>query len=273
MTPLHLCILNGKELILKRDDCIAGIVSGNKARKFHSLIHSPPHETTYVSHGGNQSNAMLALALLAQSQGKSFRYFTPTLPEWLKKNPIGNLKKALACGMDLRVGEIPHINQGELFIPQGGACEIAYEGCRVLARELREQITDSTLPIVISCGTGTTAYYTALEIQNPVYGIACVGNAAYLYQQWEKLGHIPSSLHAIDRFIAGAFALPQREYYSLYRNVLEQGIELDLLYDIPTLYTLLQHNTLKKMVFVISGGKEGNATMLERYRKKFTTLP
>mgnify|MGYP000188654815 FL=1 len=57
--------VNGRDYFLKRDDLLAPI-SGNKARKLEGLLNQDLSDVQrLVSYGGAQSNAMLALAQLA----------------------------------------------------------------------------------------------------------------------------------------------------------------------------------------------------------------
>ena len=60
-------------------------VNGVKARKLAALAALPDARfpRALVSHGGCQSNAMLALARLAVRRGATLRYFCPRPPKWL----------------------------------------------------------------------------------------------------------------------------------------------------------------------------------------------
>ena len=78
---------------IKRDDCIHTYCNGNKARKFFSLLDST--HKVWISYGGNQSNAMFALAYLASIKGVAFHYVMPSF----YGEPIGNLQMALSFGM------------------------------------------------------------------------------------------------------------------------------------------------------------------------------
>jgi hypothetical protein len=85
------------------ESCVLPGVCGNKARKLAALVSMPqlPAEGQLVSHGGPQSNAMLALARIAAARGGRLTYHTTPLPRWLRDAPSGNLASALACGMQL----------------------------------------------------------------------------------------------------------------------------------------------------------------------------
>jgi len=106
----------GRRVVVKRDDLLrtVGGLNGNKARKFAHLERQLfegkrgdglDRELVVVSHGGLQSNAMLALARLCASH-RSIRaaktrllYFTRPAPPHLHV-PHGNFKRALDMDME-----------------------------------------------------------------------------------------------------------------------------------------------------------------------------
>ena len=63
------------------DHCVLPGVCGNKARKLASLCEPGAVPAGgLVSHGGPQSNAMLALARLCRARGGALTYHTKPLP-------------------------------------------------------------------------------------------------------------------------------------------------------------------------------------------------
>jgi len=91
----------GVHLLRDYEVCVMPGVCGNKARKLAGLAAAPWLPAELVSHGGPQSNAMLALARLAAACGGRLTYHTTPLPRWLRDAPTGNLAAALGCGMTL----------------------------------------------------------------------------------------------------------------------------------------------------------------------------
>ena len=77
-SPMETILLDDRILYVKRDDLLrlpGSHISGNKARKFlalNSVIPEKDLPSCIVSHGGPQSNSMLALAALCHS--KSIRF-------------------------------------------------------------------------------------------------------------------------------------------------------------------------------------------------------
>ena len=199
----------GKTIYIKRDDLLdVHGLSGNKARKYFKLLNdtiadrdieaSKGRHSRYhlISHGGIQSNSMLALSQIAQMNPKyKFTYFTRTIPKFLKKSPIGNYQRALSYGMQVvelndsnyeaivsnkDVERILRQNSIDIeavnFIKQGGISQDAELGLRTLAEEIVDFVVAQTSNEDVTCdkkgwcvfvasGTGTSAIYLNKAIQ------------------------------------------------------------------------------------------------------------
>lgn len=208
--------------------CVLPGICGNKARKLASLAVADASEvpSEVVSHGGVQSNAMLALAQLCWHRDRRpFTYHTKPMPRWLRAKPTGNLAGALRLGMQLvehksamaYEAACAHIASAPGFVPQGAAWPGAEEGIKSLAHDIcawRSEMpsgdgwvgaTDSVtrhlrrdvaaplaarpLAVVIPSGTGTTALFVARHVPPDVrvFAVPCVGDADYLRLQWARL--------------------------------------------------------------------------------------
>ena len=204
---------------IKRDDLLklspSGI-SGNKARKMWAINHISISQfpQCIVSYGGPQSNSMLALAAIVNSKNREyikatrdedcnniddedsamanaaatgpyrFVYYTKTLPRFLKKQPNGNLFRALSLGMELiqitpqeyralfeeycdnlnrqpPMDLQPPIMGNSLWIPQGGAFSSAIVGAYQQARDIysfwKQHGEGRSLSVCVPGGTCTTA--------------------------------------------------------------------------------------------------------------------
>ena len=97
-------IVFGKSVYIMREDLlnVSGL-SGNKARKLYYLAQLDPFPRNIVSYGGVQSNSMEAISCLAYQRRGTFYYFTKKVPKFLKANPIGNYKLAVANGMKVNI--------------------------------------------------------------------------------------------------------------------------------------------------------------------------
>ena len=106
-SPVHRVTVRGRSWWVKRDDLLrlarSGI-SGNKARKLMVINDKDGGgKKVWGSFGGFQSNAMVALSAVAQSQGAQLLYFTKDIPARLRKAPSGNYKSALDLGTNIVV--------------------------------------------------------------------------------------------------------------------------------------------------------------------------
>ena len=275
-TPVEPLRFGGRVFYVKRDDLAHPLLSGNKYRKLHTLLQTPPEQIErVVSFGGIQSNAMLAIAALCHMKGWGFDYTAKRVPFHLKDSPKGNYRHALELGM--RLHEVHPLEyeaavddilgkggggSGAAVVPQGGADVSAAEGVGMLADEIRAWQYETgieKLTVATPSGTGTTAAFLALALGTcEVVTVAAVGDAAYLQKQIEKLMPLPKNL-----------TTPYADLLRVNNNLKAAGIEFDMVYA-PVMWTALLENSgaLKgEILYVHSGGVSGNATMLERYKR------
>jgi 1-aminocyclopropane-1-carboxylate deaminase len=225
---------------------------------------------------------MYTLSVMAKLKGLRFDYYSKELPKYLKNAPSGNLKHALQNGMnlfELSSEEYEKISNGygsandELFVPQGGACDYAREGLELLADELNEFCAAQNMrrpKVIISCGTGTSALYLAHRFKGEVYAVPCVGDGAYLQKQFEALSpdaRRPNILSTAKKYHFGKL---YGEIHEAYLELLEGGVEFDLLYDCVAWIAVRENLAIfdEETIFVHSGGLRGNETMIERYERK-----
>ncbi|OWY96218.1 hypothetical protein PHMEG_00033568, partial [Phytophthora megakarya] len=182
-----------------------------------------------------------------------------------------------------------------LYIPQGAAFPLAQEGVKLLAEEINEYVLTQwqhkQFSVVLPCGTGTTALYLAQHLHPDIklYAVPCVGDAAYLQQQFEQLIEEDPSLQ-LQTTLLPQVLVPKRKsrfgrlwwpLYDMYQDVLrETKVDFDLVYgafawhslfsDESVLDEILDRNGAKEreLLYVHTGGTSGNATMLARYERK-----
>lgn len=278
-SPISKITLEGREFLVKRDDLIDPYLAGNKYRKLYTLLNTPKHQlNTIISYGGTQSNAMLAIAAMAKAKEWEFIYYTKILSATQKAQDIGNFSHAIKLGM--KHIEIEHelykefiaslrvnVVEKTFVIDQGGAVEEAKIGLEVLAQEIRAAGLD-VKSIATPSGTGTTALFLALALpEYKVYTTPCVGDVEYLKEQMQALHEIPNNLIILSPQRKHHFAKPYPEFLEIYQNLLESGIEFDLLYA-PGMWKVLLEQTEEKILYIHSGGVTGNESMLKRYEKK-----
>ena len=271
----------GQTLFLKRDDLLHPDFSGNKARKFHYFLQNDfPNISKIISYGSAQSNAMYSLSVLAKMRGWEFEYSVDHIAEYLKKNPHGNYKGALANGMQImeQVGVMPRAYPKEvLFIEEGGRQKEAGVGIKILAQEIidwQKENNIDELNIFLPSGTGTTVLYLQKSLpQNRVYTNPCVGDSTYLKKQFSELEedekYHPTIL-TLDK--KHHFGKLYKENYKIWLELQQQtGVVFDLLYDPLGWRTLLAHPEVfkKPTLYIHQGGVLGNESMLSRYERKY----
>ncbi|KAF1789493.1 Clusterin-associated protein-1 [Phytophthora cactorum] len=158
------------------------------------------------SFGGSQSNAMLALAQLANARRVPFTYFSREL----------QLKDEIVRGIWTWPGR---------WYP------------------------NKRFSVVLPCGTGTTALYLAQHLHPEIelYAVPCVGDAAYLQQQFQQLIDEDPSLHSHTALLPRVL-VPKRKnrfgrlwwpLYDMYHEVLlETKVNFDLVYGAFAWHTL-----------------------------------
>ena len=278
--------------------CIAPGVCGNKARKLFGLALGAG--SAVVSHGGGQSNAMLALASLCHHQGASFTYHTRPLPKWLRNEPVGNLRRALDLGMDLTEHssadeyEAAIANAAEaadgLFVPQGAAWPGAEAGVQGLANEIEswwkgEQPSPTAhLSVVVPAGTGTTALYLARHAPEfmTVFAVPCVGGASALTSQMEALDEQSGCLRRFPEVLEPPeelrtpFASPSEGVLQAWKEAEDKhNMLVDLVYGSIAWGTLVAEDrpggpfaASSATLYVHCGGLEGLDTSLKRYERE-----
>lgn len=283
-SPVTQINFRDKRFFIKRDDLLESTLNGNKARKLYKFAACGFGAETLISYGGAQSNAMYSISALAKAQNAEFVYYAKKLPSRLRDNPSGNLKAALENGMKLveldhaeyenKISELlAEGKAGTLVIRQGGADEYAREGLKLLADELNGFAKQAKLenPLAVTgSGTGTTAGYLSDYLDFECLTVPAVSNAEFLTREFERLSVVkkPTILETKDKI---AFASPHPKLLAVYRELLEEGIEFDLIYDAKCWLAIAENIDYFKerdVIFVHSGGVLGNETQLERYKHK-----
>lgn len=280
-------------MYFKRDDLIDPLLNGNKARKFYTLWNTPEGRYNHLfSWGGNQSNAMRALAYICSRKNWKFTYFTPPLPRWLIEQPIGNLADSLNWGIELVETANPEItfqaarnnkksSAKDFFVDRGGASPISEKGVSILAQELRRWFNETgrKMPLFLSSGTGTTAFYLSKHLpEAEVYTTPIAGDKSDLEHQIADLApDEKNSLHIIDipEELMVPFARPSEEIYNSWKYWSARGIQLDLIYDSTAWHylTSVNHPLLDSpFIFILSGGVEGNISQFRRYQRDFPSI-
>lgn len=160
----------GIEVLVRRDDQIDGLLSGNKFYKLYYNIAAAQAagRNQVVSFGGAYSNHLHALAAAGQRLGiKTFGVVRGEPPKTLSPT----LQDAQNWGMQLhfvardRFRTPAELNVAELLslppesfytVPEGGANLAGSQGAQVIGRALELQLNGDYQQVCLACGTGTT---------------------------------------------------------------------------------------------------------------------
>jgi len=277
LTPIQDFLFRGKNYYLKRDDLTHPLFSGNKARKLWFLFKKDLSSyKKLISYGSAQSNAMLSLSYLTKLKGLKFDYYVSHIADYLLKNPHGNYKMALENDMNIIVDKIPAgFKDDELFIAEGGYEKEAEIGIKLLADEIRKWTKENLkdIDIFLPSGTGTTALFLQKNLPEfRVYTTPCVGDVNYLKKEFLGLCKDESTHPTIlDTDKKYHFAKLYKEFYNIWLELKEAGVEFDMVYDPKGWITMLCHENVfkKEVLYIHQGGVLGNESMLRRYKRKY----
>lgn len=296
-SPTEKIHFRGHTFFVKREDLLAPAFSGNKARKFYYLLESDPAALQkIIGYGSAQANSLYSLSALAKLKNWQLDYYVDHIPRYLRENPRGNYRAALENGARIISVEgkkagitdieshihstvLPDENpKNTLFIPEGGRCELAEPGIKLLAEEILAWADSEGIDapyIMLPSGTGTTALYLQKHLPFTVLTCACVGGDNYLKKQFQSLAcdsrHHPTILGTKKKYHFGKL---YAEFLSIWQALKEEaGIEFELLYDPLGWLTLLEHidhnrASARHYLYIHQGGILGNETMLTRYLRK-----
>lgn len=284
---------NELTFFVKRDDLLHSQFSGNKARKFMSLLTGNyPNIKKLVGYGSVQANSLYSLAALCAIKKWSLTFYVDHIPNYVKQKPTGNYRGALDLGanivdlsqLDDRNGRHAkeYINDTvtdrseTLLIPEGGRSPMAEEGVKALAQEiLNWKLMErcENLVVALPSGTGTTALYLQKHLeQNDIEVItcACVGDKRYLQEQFLEVDGTSPHPTIIGTETKHQFGRLNQNEYELWQNLEAQTqVEFDLLYDPfmwQNLLKWLPDNPNKTLLYIHQGGILGNESMVGRYR-------
>ncbi len=265
------------ELWIKRDDLLHPIISGNKWRKLKYILHHALtiNSHTIISMGGAYSNHLHALAYIGkQLQLKTIGYIRGEKPPTL--NPT--LQDLQNWGMECRYisrtefrelreyknhTSLPSLKQGEYWLPEGGATELALQGVGEIINEF-----DRAFDIVCApCGTGTTlaGLIQAIPENRMAYGFSALKGAGFLSKDIAKLVNSNKDnwkIHLDYHF--GGFAKKNDELLLFIKDFANiYSIELEPVYSgkmFYGLFDLIQKDFFcsgQKIIAIHTGGLQG----------------
>ena len=277
----------GIELWLKRDDLLHPVISGNKWRKLQYILQHALVLNTQkiISMGGAYSNHLHALAYVGNKLGiKTLGKIRGERPEVLNPS-LADMQK---WGMDLEFvsrseyrqlrtykqhNDLPGIQHGEYWLPEGGALDLALQG----VAELVDEIALDYDVLCVPCGTATTmaGLIGAAAENRQVLGFSALKGAGFLIDEVENFLKSRNS-HDSDWFIHlqyhfGGFAKTSPDLLSFIQQFeCTHSIKLEPVYTGKMLYgvyDLIRQGYFKqgqKIIAIHTGGLQGNRGFISR---------
>lgn len=276
MTELVDDRLGSVRVLLKRDDLIDPVLSGNKWRKLkYQLIDARSSgSSTLLTFGGAYSNHVRAVA----AAGRRFGFATVGVIRGEERPFNEGLAAAVEDGMRLhyidrvtyRRKAAPEVianlrrEHGEFYlIPEGGSAPLALRGCSELIREIDEAFD------LIVCPVGTGGTLAGLSIgltgQRRALGFSVLRGAEYLdgevaRLQTEALGQRLANWSIDHRFHFGGYARRKPELDHFVADFHERhGLLLDWVYVAKAmcgLFACIEEGVIHEgacVVFVVTG--------------------
>ena len=288
-SPTDSIIVNDVKVFVKRDDLLDKDFSGNKARKFYYFLNEDfSGIEKIISYGSAQANSLYSLSVLAKIKEVKLDFYVKHIASFLKENPEGNYKAALANGANIIECDVCSMQEyiektilpkekNSVFIEEGGRVKEASFGIEVLANEIIDWVITHKMKnpkIFLPSGTGTTALFLQKFLPYEVLTCACVGDEKYLKEQFFHLNsnenEHPTIVQRTKKFHFGKL---YDEFYEIHKKLKkETKIEFDLLYDSLGWISLINSHYFKKentLLYIHQGGILGNSTMIERYKRRY----
>ena len=274
------------EVWIKRDDLIHPVISGNKWRKLKYILDNALTQNahTIVSMGGAYSNHLHALAFAGKQlklktkgfvRGEKPEKLTPTLEDifdwgmelqFISRSEYRDLRKFKAHN------ELPGLQNGEYWLPEGGSTELALKGGGEIVSEIDMDVDFICVP----CGTATTlaGLVGSTENHSSVIGFSALKGASFLVEDVKQLlknkplSNVNWSIQLDYHF--GGFAKHNNELLLFIESFVKQHcIEIEPVYTgkmLFGLFDLVRQNYFKpgqKIVAIHTGGLQGNRKILK----------
>ncbi len=266
------------DLWVKRDDLIHPIISGNKWRKLKYILNHALQNGahTIISMGGAYSNHLHALAYVGKQlnlktigyiRGERPKKYSPTLldlQQWGMVLIFVSRTDYRALRNYKRYDELPGIQAGEYWLPEGGATKLALKGVTEIVAEIDLDFNFLCVP----CGTGTTlaGLIEASSDDHEIFGFSALKGGDFLTRDIERL-NISSHLNwtVLLDYHFGGFAKYNEELLQFMENfTARHAIELEQVYTgkmFYGLYDLIRQDHFKagqKIIAIHTGGLQGN---------------
>ncbi len=277
------------EVVIKRDDLLHPVISGNKWRKlkYNLITAQQQNKQGVLSFGGSYSNHIHALAFACQQQNLASigiirgeqQYQDNFTLSWVKHWGMA-LKFVDRKTYKLRhqaeyLAVLAQQYPDYFIVPEGGSNALALPGVGEVIQELNQQIEFDTLITPVGSG-GTLAGLIAKDkAQHQLLGIGVLKQCDYLRADIQNL--LPSYAQAyknwqlLTDFHRGGYAkFSDKDSQRIVDFSLHTGIDFEPVYSGKMVLALLDlieqgfFSAKKRIVLLHTGGLQGLGGMAER---------
>lgn len=284
-----------RELLIKRDDLIHPLVSGNKWRKLKYNIEYAKQEgyEGILSFGGAFSNHLYALAAgckLAGLRCKAIVRHTgldpenPTMQFLLSQDAILSFMTGSAYRKAFSPGYIENIQSqfpSYHVVPEGGSNELAIRGVQEIMEEVHRQVSHEKLLVVCGVGSGSTitGICKSLTAQDKAIGMVAVNDKSLKDKIRNQLTDEENNRLSLD-FNAhqGGFGKVGEDLLRFTNEFFKSSkIPIDPIYNgkvLQRVLTLLEKGDIEedqKILIIHTGGLQGNNGYNYRFPGKLVT--
>lgn len=272
-------------VLVKRDDLIDDVVSGNKWRKlkYNLLQMEALGKLGVLTFGGAFSNHLIATAAAAQRSG--VRAIGIVRGDELNSESNDTLKKCHELGMELVfVSRSEYANRNDheylstlktvhndlYLIPEGGANFYGMVGCQEIVKEIDtpfDAIFVAQGTATTSCGIGSVLGDAHLYVVPALKGFDSISEMEKIYGQAafesEFIEELNEKTTVLSDYHFGGYGKYTNELLEFIKSIhLQTGLKLDPVYTGKTFFALIDQIKEgvfngKSVVFVHTGGLNG----------------
>ncbi len=288
-TKVEKIILDGEEILIKRDDLTELVGSGNKIRKLEYFFYKAKKEKVkkIVTCGAIQSNHARVAAYLARKlnfepvlflRGEKSKTYEGNLflnhlfgaeIHFVKEREYEEIDKIME---EYKNSEMKKKNK-VLLIPEGGSDELGLWGYVDAFSEMKEFILKNKIDSIF-CAVGSGGTYAGLFLGKKIFnldtkicGVLVTRNKKYFEEKIEKIlkGAIEKYKLNInfskeefvfyENYIGEGYGIPYKEEIEIIKKMAKKGIILDPVYTGKAFYGFLnERKNYNKPLFLHTGG-------------------